>query len=56
MEPSIYLESSDGEVDPTYLPTGGTGGGLGGKGSGGGVGIGGVGVGGDGRSGIGTLP
>jgi hypothetical protein len=38
-----------------YRPTGGIGGGLGGKGSGGGVGRGGVGAGGDGLSGIGGL-
>jgi hypothetical protein len=37
-----------------HLPTGGTGGGLGGNGSGGGVGVGGAGLGGDGLSGIGT--
>ena len=35
-----------------YLPTGGTGGGLGGNGSGGGVGLGGLGLGGVGLSGI----
>lgn len=38
-----------------YRPSGGTGGGLGGKGSGGGTGVGGLGVGGDGMSGIGVL-
>ena len=38
-----------------YLPTGGTGGGLGGNGSGGGPGLGGVGLGGDGLSGMGPL-
>jgi hypothetical protein len=37
----------------SHLPTGGTGGGLGGNGSGGGVGVGGAGLGGDGLSGIG---
>jgi len=36
-----------------HLPTGGTGGGLGGNGSGGGIGVGGPGLGGDGFSGIG---
>jgi len=40
----------------SHLPTGGTGGGLGGKGSGGGIGIGDVGLGGDGVSGIYALP
>jgi hypothetical protein len=35
-----------------YLPTGGTGAGLGGSGSGGGPGLGGVGLGGDGLSGM----
>jgi hypothetical protein len=38
-----------------HLPTGGTGGGLGGNGSGGGIGAGGAGLGGDGLSGIGAL-
>ena len=37
-----------------HLPTGGTGGGLGGNGSGGGIGVGGAGLGGDGLSGIGA--
>jgi hypothetical protein len=38
-----------------YLPTGGTGGGLGGSGSGGGPRLGGVGLGGDGLSGMSPL-
>ena len=44
-----------GSGEPAYLPTGGTGGGLGGNGSGGGPGLGGVGLGRDGLSGIGAL-
>ena len=55
----LTLTSSKGLLDPPgfaraspYLPTGGTGGGLGGNGSGGGPRLGGVGLGGDGLSGI----
>jgi hypothetical protein len=41
-----------GAMATVYLPTGGTGAGLGGSGSGGGPGFGGVGLGGDGLSGM----